>query len=176
MNTFYRLTTAVKNYLLSHNNINTVRIGNLSDIDLDKQNIYPLAQIIVEETSFEESVTKFNMKVLAMDAVRETNTAQEDVADLFLGIDNKQDVYNSMLAVVNGLQTNLKRGLLWKSDFQLDGSPTATPFEDAYGNLLTGWMLDFTLIIPNTIVGSCEYDLEIITFDTNMITWDQTHR
>jgi hypothetical protein len=102
--------------------------------------------------------------------------SQEDpilLNDTFEGLDNKQDVYNSTLAVLNGLQTNLKRGKLYKDGTMLDGEPVVTPFEDSYGNLLTGWRMDFNIVVPNVTVSICsEYLIGSAITDTRIYTWD----
>jgi len=175
MNSYYKITKALSEVLQSHANINTVVIGNLSEIDAAKQNIYPLAQIVVGPTGFENGIIRFNVKVLCMDLVVQYSDLPDHDITSIKGSDNKQDVYNSMLAVVNGLQTNLKRGILYNAKYQLDGFPTATPFEDSYGNLLTGWMLDFTLLIPNNQVSSCmDYTISLLTMDSLITTFDST--
>lgn len=175
MNQFYSVTTALKEYLMSHQNINRVVLGNLNEVDMDKQTIYPLAQIIVEDTTFEDASIRFNVKVLAMDIVKYSNELVHNQHNVYLGNNNKQDVYNDMLSVVNGLQTNLKRGKLYHTSYQLDGFPTAQPFEDEHGNLLTGWMLDFTILVPNVEVSTCvEYLINLITYDNSEITYDNS--
>lgn len=175
MNAFYNITDSIKDYLEAHNSINTVKLGKIDQVDLNKQTIYPLGHIIVGDVSFSDAISTFSVTVLCMDSVYQSQEDPALVTDAFYGINNKQDVYNTMLAVVNGLQKTLKDGSLYQYDYHLDGSPTASPFEDDFGNLLTGWSLEFDVIMPNVNIGDCDFRVSqpcSITFDNTLITWD----
>ena len=43
---FYQLTDTIKTNLLLDSNVNTVTTGDITEIDLSKQTIFPLAHII----------------------------------------------------------------------------------------------------------------------------------
>ena len=49
--------------------VNTVTQGNLFDIDLSKQTIFPLVHIIVNTASLESNVVRYNISILGMDIV-----------------------------------------------------------------------------------------------------------
>lgn len=175
MNSFYNITDSIKDYLEAHNSINTVKLGNISEVDLAKQTIYPLGHIIVGDVAFQNGTSTFDVTVLAMDSVYQSNEDPSLVDESFIGIDNKQDVYNTMLAVINGLQKTLNDGDLYQNNYQLEGEPIASPFEDNFGNLLTGWSLDFTVIMPNIDITTCDFRGPAqckITWDDDAITWD----
>ena len=53
---FYQLTTTIKDNLLNDSNINTVTTGDITDIDLNKQTIFPLAHIIVNNVTTQEQL------------------------------------------------------------------------------------------------------------------------
>ena len=42
---FYQATETIKTQLLADVNVNTVTTGDISDVDLQKQTIFPLSQI-----------------------------------------------------------------------------------------------------------------------------------
>ena len=44
---FYQITETIKDQLFADDNINTVTTGDITDIDLNKQTIFPLCHIIV---------------------------------------------------------------------------------------------------------------------------------
>ena len=67
----------------------------------------------------------------------------------FHGINNKQDILNTMFFVVNGLQSSLRRGELFTDLYQIQDDFTATLFEDRFENLLAGWALDISITVPN---------------------------
>ena len=66
---FYQITETIKSNLLSDVNVNTVTTGDISDVDLQKQTIFPLCHIIINNVTQEDGVLRFNTSVLAMDIV-----------------------------------------------------------------------------------------------------------
>jgi hypothetical protein len=51
---FYQLTETIKEQLLNDVNVNTVTTGDITEIDLSKQTIFPLSHIIVNNVTAEE--------------------------------------------------------------------------------------------------------------------------
>jgi len=149
MKEYYDLIDNIHTYLQGNNNINTVTTGDLMSVDLSKQSIFPLAHVIVNEATFFDHYIGFSINVIALDIVDETKEDKQDVAKPHLGLDNKQDILNSMLSVVNGLQSSLRRGGMNENNYEINESPTATQFEDRFENLLTGWSLVLNVEIPN---------------------------
>ena len=45
MANFYRITGQIRQAIEATSRVNTITFGNLADIDLNKQNIYPIAHI-----------------------------------------------------------------------------------------------------------------------------------
>jgi hypothetical protein len=101
------LTETIKDQLLNDVNTNTVTTGDITEIDLSKQTIFPLAHIIVNNVTTQEQVLLFNITVMAMDIV---NQSKEETTDLFRGNNNEQDVLNTQLAVLNRLVMVLRKG------------------------------------------------------------------
>jgi len=66
---FYQLTETIKQQLLQDVNINTCTTGDISDVNLNKQDIFPMGHIIINSVTDEEQVLRFNISVLAMDIV-----------------------------------------------------------------------------------------------------------
>ena len=60
---FFQLTETIKAELLKDVNINTVTTGDITDVNLNKQDIFPLGHIIIESVTDEEQVLKFNMTI-----------------------------------------------------------------------------------------------------------------
>ena len=48
---FYQLTETIKQQLLLDKNINTVTTGDICDVNLNKQDIFPLGHIIINTCS-----------------------------------------------------------------------------------------------------------------------------
>lgn len=146
MQGFYNITTKIKETLALDDFVNTVTYGDIFEIDLNKQDIFPLSHFIVNSATLNGSVWQFSMSLLCMDIVDESKA---DVTDKFLGNDNEQDVLNTQMAVINRLLELLRRGDLYSDLYQLEGTPTIEPFVDRFDNKLAGWTLTFDVLIPN---------------------------
>ena len=145
---FYQLTETIKEQLLLDININTVTSGDLSDVNLNKQDIFPLGHIIVESVTDEEQVLRFNITVLACDMV---NQSKDLTLDRFTGNSNEQDILNTQLAVLNKLIQTLRMGDLYTDMYQLEGNPSLQPFYDRFENQLAGWSVSMEVLIYNDI-------------------------
>lgn len=145
---FYDITQKIKDTLLADPNVLTVTTGNLSDIDLSKQTIFPLSHIIVNSVTQEEQILTFNISVLSMDIV---DTSKNATTDIFVGNDNEQDILNTQLSVQNRLIQNLRTGNLYRDKYQLDEAVNMEPFRDRFENEMAGWTATFNVIIENDI-------------------------
>jgi hypothetical protein len=158
MKTYYELVNYIYNYLNGNKSINTVTIGDIMDIDLANQTIFPLAHINVQSVTFDEYIVTFNINIVAMDVVDEDKEDKLSLAKPHLGLDNKQDILNTMLTVINGLQSSLRRGGLNDANVEIDSPASANLFEDRFENLLTGWSMDLTINMPNNDMGLINAD------------------
>lgn len=145
---FYQITETIETQLLADVNVNTVTTGDIFDIDLSKQSIFPLAHIIVNSVTLQEQVISFNITVMAMDIVDESKDA---TTDIFRGNNNEQDVLNTQLAVINKLVMVLRRGTLYSDKFQLEGDASLEPFYERFDNRLAGYAATMDVIIHNDI-------------------------
>ena len=145
---YYLLTQAIKDALLGDINVNTVTEGDLFDIDLSKQSIFPLSHLIINTVTAQESVLRFNISILAMDIVDES---KEPTTDIFIGNNNEQDVLNTQLAVLNKLVQVLRRGDWYSDKYQLDGDASLEPFVDRFENKVAGWTATFDVLVNNDI-------------------------
>ena len=145
---YYLLTQAIKDALLGDVNVNTVTEGDLFDIDLSKQSIFPLSHLIINTATAQESVLRFNVSILSMDIVDES---KEPTSDIFIGNNNEQDVLNTQLAVLNKLVQVLRRGDLYNDKYQLSGDANLEPFVDRFENKVAGWTATFDIFVNNDI-------------------------
>ena len=113
---FYQLTETIKTELLGDDNINTVTTGDITDVNLNKQDIFPLGHIIINNVTDEEQVLRFNITVLACDIV---DQSKSKTVDRFKGNNDVQDILNTQLAVLNRLIQRLRMGTLYTNMYQL---------------------------------------------------------
>jgi hypothetical protein len=150
MRQFYTVTQKLHDLLIADNNVNVVTIGDVSETDLAKQSIFPLAHIIVGNTSLNGSTMTLNFTVICMDVVDINKSQLRNETEPYYGMDNLQDIWNTQLQVCNRLVEQLRRGTAFSANFQLTDSITATPFQDRFENLLAGWAIDIAINVPNT--------------------------
>ena len=145
---FYQLTETIKTQLLADINVNTVTTGDISDINLGKQDMFPLSHIIVNNVVVNEQTLDFNISILSCDIV---NQSKLETTDIFTGNNDVQNILNTQLAVLNKLIQKLRMGNLHTDMYQLDGSPSLDPFYDRFENQLAGWTATMNIQIYNDI-------------------------
>ena len=145
---FYQLTETIKDKLLADINCNTVTTGDIYDVNLNKQDIFPLAHIIVNKVIQQEQTLTFNISIVAMDSV---DQSKSETTDIFTGNNNEQDILNTQLAVLNKVIQSLRMGTLHQDKYQLDSPVSCEPFYDRFENQLAGWTATMDIMIYNDI-------------------------
>lgn len=145
MTGYYNILTTIKEQLEQDDFVNTVTEGDIFEIDLSKQTIFPLSHVMVNNVTRESSVLRFNVTVMCMDIV---DKSKEETTDIFRGNDNEQDVLNTQLAVVLRMLEIFDRGENVRT-FRIDGDPSIEPFTERFENYLAGWAVTFDILIPN---------------------------
>lgn len=146
MNGYYYIVNTLKTYLSNLDFINTITIGDIFSVDLNKQTIFPLAHIIVNNAQLNENTISLNVSILFMDIVDESKS---EITNIWDGNDNEQDVLNTQLTLAQKLSSDLIRGSLYSSLIQIASAPNAEPFIDRFENKIAGWTLTFDVIVPN---------------------------
>lgn len=142
---YYEITQAIKEQLSVDLFVNTVTIGDIFKVDLNKQTIFPLSHIIINSATYQGPTWNYNISILCMDIVDES---KELTSDVFLGNDNEQDVLNTQLMVVNRFLELLRRGSL-AEDYELVGTPSVEFFTERFENKLAGVTVTFDMAIAN---------------------------
>ena len=145
---YFDIIDKLKTHFESDVLINTVTQGDLFEVDLAKQTIFPLVHIIVNTATFEGNVIRYNISILAMDI---TDISKNETTDKFDGNDNELYILNTMLQVLNRCYDLLRRGDLYSDKFQVDGSPTCEPFTERFENRLCGFTMTLDVLIPNSM-------------------------
>jgi len=143
---FYVITNKIEDILIEDNNINTVTYGDISDVDLNKQTIFPLAHVIVNSITSGEQTLSFNVSILAMDVV---NVEKNATKNWYRGNTNEQDILNAQFKVLNTLLQKIRIGSLFREGYQIIGDVSFEPFTDRFENLLAGWAATFDIMINN---------------------------
>ncbi|MFS4469120.1 hypothetical protein [Maribacter sp. 2210JD10-5] len=149
MRTYYQILKLIREKLEADPLVNTVTQGDITEIDLDKQNLFPLAHIQTGTAVIGAKTIDFNLTVFAMD-IRDTSNVPR--TDKFNGNHNAIDNLNSMLAICNRL---FKSIAVLEDDFSIGDNPTCEPFYESRTNTLDGFAMSFVIQIPNTEIAIC---------------------
>tara|TARA_R110002012_G_scaffold92642_2_gene224848 strand:- start:6712 stop:7185 length:474 start_codon:yes stop_codon:yes gene_type:complete len=145
---YYQITETIKTNLLTDENVNTVTTGDIFEIDLSKQTIFPLSHIIVNSATIQEQVLNFNITVMCMDVVDQSKV---ETTDVFRGNNNEQDILNTQLAVANKLVGLLSKGDLYRDKYQIEGDASCEFFYERFENDMAGVACTFNVLIANDI-------------------------
>lgn len=142
MKSFYNIIDSIKEAVNAEPFNSTVSFGDIADIDLKKQSIFPLAHIMVNNSTIENNYISFNITVFLMDLVDDSKEA--DVS-LFLGNNNEQDVLNTQIALATRVVRVLQKADLYKNQFELISAANCEPFNERFDNALCGWAVTFDI-------------------------------
>jgi hypothetical protein len=146
MKGFYQISQAIKDQLDADAFVNTVTIGDIFKVDLNKQTIFPLSHIMINSAAYNGSTFNYSISVLCMDIVDES---KEEVEDIFVGNDNEQDVLNTQQMVATRLLEMLRRGDLFDDGFQLQDGASIEYFVDRFENKIAGVTVTMNVIAQN---------------------------
>ncbi len=146
MKAFYDVTNQIKTALAAEPFVKTVTFGELSDVDLGKQTIFPLAHLMINNATVGEKIITFNTSIICMDIV---DISKDEVTDIFVGNDNEQDILNTQLAVLTRVLNQFQRGDLYVNKFQINEDVGCEPFVDRFENKLAGWNATFNILLQN---------------------------
>lgn len=141
---FYELIDTLKQLTEGNDFTNKITFGDISDVNLGKEDSFPLLHLMVEEAVIEERTIDYRIVIVAADLV---DVIDEDLGvDDFYGNDNTQDVLNTQLRVLTALTNELRRLDLVNTGFaRLSEAVSATPFKDRFENDVAGWEATITI-------------------------------
>ena len=151
MNSFYRVIDSIKDAVSAEPFNHQVTFGDIADIDLQKQSLFPLYHIMINNATITENIVQQNITILLMDLVDVSNS--EDTS-LFLGNDNRQDILNTQLALGTRIMRVLQKADIYRQEFEIEGDASCEPFTERFENMLAGWAITFT-INTNTDMTYC---------------------
>jgi hypothetical protein len=146
MNGLYRVLEKVKEVLEADIDVNKVTYGDITQIDLEKQTIYPLSHVMLNTVVSNEQVLRFNISIIAMDIVDVTKEEDDGYER-----SNEQDVLNTQLAVLNKAIQKMRIGNLYRDKYQIEGDVSIEPFTDRFENQVAGVVGTFDIIIENDV-------------------------
>ena len=146
MTGYYNLLDKLKTHFDADAVVNTVTQGDIFDVDLSKQTIFPLLHIMVNNCTLSGNTTTWNISLIAMDVV---DISKNTSTNIFLGNDNEIDVLNTQHAVLNRAYQLIKHGSLAYDLFMVEGTASLEPFTERFENYMAGWAMTFDVVTPN---------------------------
>jgi hypothetical protein len=145
---YYLIMSKLEEELLKSPFVKTVTFGDITQIDLRKQTIFPLSHIIMNNVVQSGQVLTYNMTILLMDII-DINKAI--VVDQYTGNTDEMDILNTQLGVGNKLVEQMRSGTLFNDMYQVSTDVTFEPFFDRFENELVGWSMNVNITVENDI-------------------------
>ena len=102
---YYLIMNKLEEQLLLSPFVKTVTFGDITQVDLRKQTIFPLSHIIMNNVVQSGQVMTYNMTILLMDII-DINKAV--VVDQYTGNTDEMDILNTQLGVGNRLVEQMR--------------------------------------------------------------------
>jgi hypothetical protein len=149
MTTVYDIISEIKTFLRSHPIVNTVTFGDITQVNLNKTEMFPLVHFFLGNTTVTNNSLRVRLTLLFADIVDYSKGYNENDEGDRQDDTNLIDVYNTQMQTANALISHLKRGDLYRDRFQVTNNPILEPFKDRFENELAGWTVDVEIEMPN---------------------------
>lgn len=154
MKGIYQITKKINDTLLSYEEVNVVTFGVLEEvIEEQKQSIFPLVHVdigaVSPPTDRDNNAVLHTFTLFFTDRVDISDDAPRDIEQYYWGNTNLMDVWHSTLATALQFVESLRRGDLFGELYQIE-SASLDPFKEEFANVLAGWTLTVTIIVPNS--------------------------
>jgi|TARA_E500000178_G_scaffold350119_1_gene408411 hypothetical protein len=153
MRQVYTVLDKIKEILRANGITKTVTFGDITQVDLNKTSIFPLAHVIFGNVTFQDRIMSASIRILCLDVVDVTKEKQDE--DMMFGNNNLQDILNTQLQVINDIQQEMRRGSAFSDNFQITTNVVAEPFLDNFENQLAGWGMTVNIEVPNNELSLC---------------------
>jgi len=141
-----------------HLNIQSVTSGDIWEIDLEKNTLFPLFHINPVNVTVGMNTRTFNFQLFVMDLVEPDES-------------NEQEVLSDCLEIMNDIIAIYKHGeILYSYDaaageeqrYFIDNDFTIEPFTERFDNAVTGWVMSFAITVENEL-NSCNIPIDNTT-------------
>lgn len=144
----YRVVNLLQKELSTNPFCNSVTMGTLTEVDLAKQTIFPMAHITLESVTHKDNSLAFQITIFNLDIVE---ISKDLPVDNIYGNDNLVYIWTNQLYVINRLVARLKQSSLYSPEWELDGDPSSDFINKELENMLAGFQTTITLTVPNDI-------------------------
>ena len=155
--TYNNAINTLKELGAQHLQIATTTTGDIYDIDLEKNTLFPLLHINPVNVSTGQSQLTYNFQLFIMDAVSQKENWTEANLQSANNLSNEQEVLSSCLQICVDI-IGMMRHSKWQGAGELDvddpiyfteGEFTIEPFTERFDNVLTGWVFSIGIVVQN---------------------------
>ena len=151
-----------------HNQIQSTSVGDIWEVDLEKNTKFPLMHINPTSVVTGDSQLTYNFQIFVMDMVTEKSNWTENRGDLMPNGDNftklvktlsnEQDVFNETLQIVTDIIGVFRHSMLQSLNGVNDiNEPiyftqdqfTIEPFQERFDNLCCGYVFQIGILVQN---------------------------
>ena len=155
--TYNNVIDTLKQLGIEHDQITTTTTGDIYDIDLSKNTLFPLFHINPVNVSTSPSELTYNFQLFVMDLVSQKDNWTAANLMSATNLSNEQEVLSETLQICVDI-IGMMRHSKWQAAGALDiddivyfteGEFTIEPFTERFDNLLTGWVFSIGIVVQN---------------------------
>lgn len=161
--TYLNVIETLKKLGRQHYFINTTSVGDIFDINLEKEEIFPLMHINPTSVTTGSNQLNYNFQIFVCDLVSEKADWNDGLSSVgSKNLTNEIDVFNDTLQTCVDI-ISIFRNSQWQAQndpatfagdinapvYFTDGDFTIEPFTERFDNLLTGWVFQMTVVVQN---------------------------
>ena len=155
--TYNNVIDTLKQLGIEHDQITTTTTGDIYDIDLSVNTLFPLFHINPVSVTTSASELTYNFQLFVMDAVSQKDNWTEANLQSANNLSNEQEVLSSCLQICVDI-IGIMRHSKWQAAGGLDiddvvyftdGEFSLEPFTERFDNLLTGWVFSIGIVVQN---------------------------
>jgi len=144
----YRVIETIKTELDANVFCNKVTLGEMTEIDLAKQTLFPLANITMDTVTHSENSLTFQITIVNVDIVE---ISKDLPTNSIYGNDNLIYIWTNQLYVINRLIARLRESSINDYIWQLEGDIQSEFINKEMENMLAGYSTTFSVTVPNDI-------------------------
>ncbi len=147
---YYNVINYFKTIMSNHPSIQRVTYGDNWGLDSDEFPQYPIGNVLITNTRFQEKVLHYTVQLTIADKVKLKNDESIGSSNSetipFYGSDDTVDIHANTLSILNDLISFTQRGT---EALDIVTEPLAVPFKNEFPNALAGWVCTFDLEVFN---------------------------
>ena len=158
--TYNNVIDTLKQLGVEHQQITTTTTGDIWEIDLSKNTLFPLFHINPVSVTTSPSELTYNFQLFVMDLVSQKENWTEANLQSADNLSNEQEVLSSCLQICVDIIGILRHSKWQSADasnpldidepvYFTDGEFSLEPFTERFDNLLTGWVFSIGIVVQN---------------------------